>query len=70
MILEQKDEKEITNTRLLKIYKPFYILTIVSVLNGERCKEQLSLCNQAKIETKDAHVLVVDDNTMNIRVVE
>lgn len=71
VVLDQKDEKEITNPQLLKIYKPFYILTVVSVLNGERnVKNQLNLCSQTKIETKDVHVLVVDDNSMNIRVVE
>ena len=71
VVLEQKDEQEITNPLLQKIYKPFYILTIVSVLNGEgNDRNQLSLCSQAKIETKNVHVLVVDDNSMNLRVVE
>ena len=70
VVLEQKDEKEITNPRLLKIYKPFYILSIISALNGERDRNEGSSISQTKIETKDAHVLVVDDNSMNIRVVE
>ena len=71
VVLEQKDEIEISNPLIQKIYKPFYILTIVSVLNGQRNnRNQLSLCSQSKIETKDVHVLVVDDNSMNIRVAE
>lgn len=71
VVLEQKDEKEVSNPQIMKIYKPFYILTVVSILNGERyIKEQIKLCNQTKIETRGVHVLVVDDNTMNIRVVE
>ena len=71
VILEQKDESKITNPRIMKIYKPFYILAIVSILNGERCtKEESKLCGRVKMETKDVHVLVVDDNNMNIRVVE
>ena len=71
IVLEPKDEKEIINPQLLKIYKPFYILAIVSVLNGEKKEEkQLNFVSQTKIETKDAHVLIVDDNSMNIRVAE
>ena len=71
LILNQNEEKYISNQELLKIYKPFYILTIVSVLNGmyeKVCSRQNFSIE--KFTTKDAHVLVVDDNRMNLKVVE
>lgn len=71
VVLDRYDEKYITNPQLLKIYKPFYILTIVSVLNG-LCDARGGryLSSSEKFVTRDAHVLVVDDNRMNIRVIE
>lgn len=71
VVLDQKNEKEVPNSQIAKIYKPFYILTIASILNSEK-KESVPVVKQkrVKLDTKDAHVLVVDDNLMNIRVVE
>ncbi len=69
VILDGFDEKYVTNPRLLKIYKPFHILTIVSVVNTPDGLEQMATATE-KFETRDAHVLVVDDNRMNIRVME
>ncbi len=71
VVLNQDDEKKINNERLLKIYKPFYILTIVSVLNNDRewNLERLNKQNE-KLTIRDAHVLIVDDNHMNLRVME
>ncbi len=71
VVLERSEERFISNRNILKIYKPFYILTIVAVLNGviDRKDVQQNISVQ-KFVTKDAHVLVVDDNRMNLRVVE
>lgn len=71
VVLYRTDEKYISNPDILKIYKPFYILTIVSVLNGlyDSDKEVTSGSTKNFI-TKDVRVLVVDDNRMNIRVIE
>ncbi|MGN0507098.1 MAG: ATP-binding protein [Lachnospiraceae bacterium] len=71
VVLGMKDDKYVTNPKVLKIYKPFYILTIVSVLNGAYASLQdgKALCDR-RFTTKDAHVLVVDDNRMNIMVIE
>ncbi len=71
VVLERLDEKYVTNPMLLKVYKPFYILSIVSVLNGtydKNCDGTSKTCE--KFETINTHVLVVDDNRMNIRVIE
>lgn len=71
VVLEHSEEKYINNPKLLKIYKPFYILSIVSVLNGtESGKSQLTDRNAEKFTTRNTHILVVDDNRMNIRVAE
>ena len=70
-VLNQHEERYVTNPDLYKIYKPFYILTIVSVLNGlydkKRGRQNMTM---EKFVTRNAHVLVVDDNRMNLRVVE
>lgn len=70
IIMDPSDEKHVNNTNVLKIYKPFYILSIVSVLNGDYEREEAGIASMRKFVTRDAHVLVVDDNRMNIRVVE
>ena len=71
VVLNRFEEKYIDSQKILKIYKPFHILSIVSVLNntyeGEREGYQLIT---EEFTTKNAHVLVVDDNRMNIRVME
>ncbi len=71
VVLDRPDEKLIDNPKILKIYKPFHILTIVSVVNvPESVSEEAQAGFSEKFVTKGAHVLVVDDNRMNIRVVE
>ena len=71
VVLERAEERFISNHNILKIYKPFYILTIVAVLNGViNHKDGNQNISIQKFVTKDAHVLVVDDNRMNLRVVE
>lgn len=71
VVLEQKEEQDITNPYVMKVYKPFYILTIVAVLNGLH-NEGIGIkpIRSERFVTKDVHVLVVDDSRMNIRVVE
>lgn len=71
IVIDRADEKYITNTNILRIYKPFYILPIVSVLNGgiesERGGKRI---RSGKFVAPAAHILVVDDNAMNLRVIE
>lgn len=71
VVIDRHQEKHITNPNLLRIYKPFYILPIVSVLNG-RTEETDGryVHHPEKFIAPNAHVLVVDDNAMNIRVME
>ncbi len=71
VILDYEDEKYVTNPDILKIYKPYYILSIVSALNGQKyVNEGDELQLNSKFTTLNAHVLVVDDNKMNLRVIE
>jgi len=70
VVLNRFEEKYIENPNILKIYKPFYILSIVSVLNDtyETQREGYQLISE-KFTTNNARVLVVDDNRMNLRVI-
>lgn len=71
VVLNRFEEKYIDNPRILKIYKPFYILSIASVLNNSYVEENTGYQKVGeKFTTNNAHVLVVDDNRMNLRVIE
>ena len=71
IILDDRDEKYVTNPKLLKVYKPFYILSIASVLNGlYDIRDERHAISDKKFKLEGAHILAVDDNQMNLRVVE
>lgn len=71
MVIDRPREKYITNPDIIRLYKPFYILPVVSVLNGSRGSEGgRQMVRPGKFTAPEAHALVVDDNRMNIRVVE
>lgn len=70
VILNRYEEKYISNSAILRIYKPFYILAIVSVLNGLYDKNYDRNESREKFITRDAHVLAVDDNRMNLMVIQ
>ena len=71
VVLDRANTEKVTNPRVMKIYKPLYILSVVSVLNGAyHVSEEGKIASKDKFTTKDVHVLVVDDNRMNIMVME
>ncbi len=71
VVLDYADEKDMRNPKLIKIYKPFYILPIVSVVNGQsETAEESRITHNTGFYTKDVHVLAVDDNRMNLKVIE
>ncbi|MDE7277590.1 MAG: response regulator, partial [Lachnospiraceae bacterium] len=71
MVIDRSREKYITNPDIIRLYKPFYILPVVSILNGSRGSVGgKQMVRPGKFTAPGAHVLVVDDNRMNIRVVE
>ena len=72
IFLEHFDDAKIQNKHFIKIYKPFFILSIVAALKNvllEKEKKHIDIENH-QLYAPDAHVLIIDDNQMNIRVVE
>lgn len=63
IVIDPKEEKDIKNPAICRIYKPFYILSIASAINGDARRTNAFVA-------PDAHVLVVDDNEMNLQVAE
>ena len=71
LVIDRADEKQISNPNILRLYKPFYILPVVSILNGSTDNEGgKQMVRPEKFTAPGVHVLVVDDNLMNIRVIE
>lgn len=72
IVLDHYDDAKIQNKHLIKIYKPFFILSIVTALKNvllENNRENVD-SEDHQLYAPDAHVLIIDDNQMNIRVVE
>ncbi len=71
VMLEDKDEPHITNPKIVKMYKPFYSLSIVSLLNGMNQNGiKVSEDTRRRFYAVDTHILAVDDNAMNLRVIK
>ena len=70
VVIDRSEEKYLSNPDLLRMYKPLNLLPVVSILNGTRGSVGTQMVRQNKFTAPTAHVLVVDDNRMNIRVVE
>jgi len=69
LVLNRYEEKYVNNPEILRIYKPFYILSVVSVLNGIQTNGYERSSVNEKFTTKNVHVLAVDDNRMNLMVI-
>lgn len=69
LLLDYEQELQIGGN-MLRIYKPFTVLSIAAVFNGQKVlygeDQQRSLHN--KFIAPQAHVLIVDDNAMNLKV--
>ncbi len=71
VLLEDKDEEYLTNPRIIKMYKPLYSLSMVSLLNGmNQNGVRVTDGAQPRFYAVDTHVLAVDDNAMNLRVIK
>ena len=72
MILDRFEDSKLTNPKIRRLYKPFFILPIVMALNNEKIGQSIDsgYYHQGKFIAPEATILVVDDNLMNIRVVE
>ncbi len=72
LIIDHYDDTKVQNKQISKIYKPFFVLSIISALENsikEMATRNIEMENH-QLYAPDVHVLVIDDNRMNIRVVE
>lgn len=75
VIIDHYDDMKVRNKEVNRIYKPFFILSFVSILNSRDKKDgSIYVENLSKtpddLEFANLHVLAVDDNKMNLRVLE
>ena len=70
VVLDSFDMDLISNRNIVLLAKPLYILPIAAVINGEHDRAGELLTKNFKFTAPDTHVLVVDDNWMNLKVIE
>lgn len=72
IVIDRPDEKYVSNPHILRLYKPFFILPVTMLLNdaSKVSGAQIGLNRHGRFIAPDAHILIVDDNEMNIRVAE
>ena len=72
IVVQGRKNEEESGGRILHVYKPFYVLSVASILNGEHILQSMdgSHYQNRRFIAPKASVLVVDDNIMNLRVVE
>jgi len=72
IVVQGRENEEDLGGRIFHVYKPFYVLSVASVLNGEHIAQSMdgSHYQNRRFIAPKASVLVVDDNIMNLRVVE
>lgn len=70
VVSHQENLEEISDC-CIRLYKPFYIVPVITTLKGSDIKEQAeNQINGRLVSTENTHILVVDDNRMNLKVVE
>ncbi len=64
------DQGAMVRGNMLRIYKPFTVLSIAAVFNGQKATQDdvVSVASHQHFIAPEAHVLVVDDNVMNLKV--
>lgn len=63
-------QETLLGSNMLRIYKPFTVLSIAAVFNGQKMiqTEEQHLALHHRFIAPEANVLVVDDNVMNLKV--
>lgn len=69
LVLEYGHETQ-AGSNMLRIYKPFTVLSIASVFNGQKIVQggEYQSTNEIHFAAPTAKVLIVDDNAMNLKV--
>ncbi len=72
LIIDHYDDAKVQNKNISKIYKPFFVLSIATAIKNIGINTGVTEVENDNHElyAPDAHVLVIDDNRMNIRVIE
>lgn len=72
IIFINREEDEGISSAFMRIYKPFYVLSVVTALNGGKVVQRMDGSHYMvhKFTAPEASVLVVDDNIMNLKVME
>lgn len=71
LVLDRDHKEDFGESGLLCVYKPFYVLSIAAVFNGEMIRQPGEKhYRRTAFTAPDASILVVDDNRMNLRVAE
>lgn len=71
VVISREQEELLQNPKLLRLYKPFYLLPLVSVVKGSlRGNKKKTEIATHKFVTKGVKALIVDDNLMNLKVME
>ena len=69
-ILYHHEQGVVQNEKIQKVYKPFYVLPIMNALNTRLDMDTRQVQEERSFIAPQVHVLVVDDNEMNIHVIQ
>ncbi len=71
IVINRDEDIEISDS-FMRVYKPFYVLSVVTALNGGKMVQRMDGSHYIvnKFTAPGASVLVVDDNVMNLKVME
>lgn len=67
VVMSQEYETKIKSDSIIKVFKPFYAVPIIKILNETNGKVVRK--NEGEFTAPEAHILVVDDNSMNLNVI-
>ena len=71
IVINRDEDIEISDS-FMRVYKPFYVLSVVTALNDGKMVQRMDGSHYIvnKFTAPGASVLVVDDNVMNLKVME
>lgn len=72
LVIDREDEHLVENHKLVRLYKPFFILPVIMILNDRPVvlNSARNHYHHERFIAPSAHVMIVDDNLMNIKVAE